>query len=420
MKMLAMLVALTISLAGCSPADQPAAESSKYAATAAADNAYEKKYSDQMGTAPFAAKNMTDATVNAEDGAVYANRHVPEYATVAWNIAPSSDPLIFKEAIQPLSDADIEFLASTNTDGFIAVKGDTIVQEYYATGMHPTTRHATYSVGKSWTSAYFHDVLLDVMDKRVEEVLPEFEGTIYGAELIRSLADMRSPILWGSDYTDPQSEVMISGSSTGWDYKSSELEQKAFIKLLKRDPHYESGDWHYVDSNPMVMALIGTKLSGRHPYESIRQLHHALGFEHISGTIANLHNQYSGEGGHYMTLRDLVKLPYAMANDGHVNDRKVISDAYIEDVFTADDAKQAAWKASPYDDHYKVVNWYSNQWYAVDDDIAMGIGSYGQFIVFDRKNRVAVAMFSTYQVGQDVHSAGRDVPWLIEKVRNLR
>jgi CubicO group peptidase (beta-lactamase class C family) len=121
-----------------------------------------------------------------------------------------------------------------------------------------------------------------------------------------------------------------------------------------------------------------------------------------------------------MTLRDLVKLPYAMANEGQIEDRKVISDEYIEDVFTADDAKRASWKASTYDDHYKVVNWYSNQWYVVDDDIALGIGSFGQFIVFDRKNKIAAAMFSTYEVGQDVHAAGNDLPWLIEKVRSLR
>ena len=420
MKILTALIACSISLAGCSPADQPVTESGSEAATAATDNVYEKRYSDQMGTAPFAANSMAAATVNAEDGAVYANRHVAEYATVAWNISPSSDPLVFKEAIQALSEADLELLASTNTDAFIAVKGDTIVHEYYAKGMHPATRHATYSVGKSLTSVYFHDVLLGVVDKRVAEVLPEFEGTVYGEEYIRSIVDMRSPILWGGDFTDPQSEVMASGASTGWEFKSLEREQTAFVKQMKLDSHYKPGDWHYVDSNPMVMAMIGTELSGRHQFESIRRIHHTLGFEYISGTIANLHGQYSAEGGQYMTLRDLVKLPYAMANEGQIEDRKVISDEYIEDVFTADDAKRASWKASTYDDHYKVVNWYSNQWYVVDDDIALGIGSFGQFIVFDRKNKIAAAMFSTYEVGQDVHAAGNDLPWLIEKVRSLR
>jgi len=40
MKRLSMLIAFTISLAGCSPADQPAAESSDAAASNAADTVY--------------------------------------------------------------------------------------------------------------------------------------------------------------------------------------------------------------------------------------------------------------------------------------------------------------------------------------------------------------------------------------------
>jgi hypothetical protein len=39
----------------------------------------------------------------------------------------------------------------------------------------------------------------------------------------------------------------------------------------------------------------------------------------------------------------MVKLPYAMANGGKVEDRQVLSEAYINDVFSADDAKRAAW-----------------------------------------------------------------------------
>ena len=381
-------------------------------------SAYEKKYIGQMGTEAPAVMHMSDATRSAEVGAVYANRHVPEFAAFTWNFEPSSDPMRFKEAIKPLSKADAAFLASTNTDGLIVIKGDTIVHEHYAKGMHPTTKHAVYSAGKSWTSAYFHKVLLPAMNKTVDEVLPEYKGSFYGSQTIRAVADMRSPALFTEDFTDPKALIFVAGSAAGWDFKLLDMEQNGFLTKMKKDAKYKQGDWHYVSANTMVLGLLCAKLAGLHAYEAIRRFHQALGLEHISGTIANLHGQYSAEGGQYYTLRDFAKLPYAMANGGKIKNRTVLSNAYIEDVFSADGPKRAAWKASKYDAAYKVINWYSNQWYAVDKDIAVAVGSYGQFNVFNRKNKVVIAKFSTYPVGQDVKSAGRDLPWMIEKVKS--
>jgi CubicO group peptidase (beta-lactamase class C family) len=115
----------------------------------------------------------------------------------------------------------------------------------------------------------------------------------------------------------------------------------------------------------------------------------------------------------------MVKLPYAMANGGVIDGRDVISEAYIEDVFTADDRKQASWQKGPYGNKLDVFKHYSQQWYVVDDAIAVGIGSYGQYLLFDRKNNVALAMFSTYDIGQDSEKTRQDVLWLVEKARSL-
>jgi hypothetical protein len=47
------------------------------------------------------------------------------------------------------------------------------------------------------------------------------------------------------------------------------------------------------------------------------------------------------------------------------------------------------------------VQFYSNQWYVVDDKIAVGIGSYGQYLAFNRATGVAIAKMSTYHTGQN-------------------
>jgi hypothetical protein len=69
-------------------------------------------------------------------------------------------------------------------------------------------------------------------------------------------------------------------------------------------------------------------------------------------------------------------------------------------------------------DELKGISHYSNQWYVVDDDIALGIGSYGQHIVFNRNTRVAIAKFSTYPINPVFDMAAKDLPWLIEQARS--
>lgn len=381
-------------------------------------SAYEVEYRNQMSTEAPDVPNLTAAVSSAEKGAVYANRNSAEFAISTWNFEPSSNPLRFAEALRPLSDADQSHLESTNTDGFIVVKDGAIIHEYYAKGMHPTTKHNIYSTGKSWTSAAWHESLLPVLDKTVGELMPELQVSVYGTQKVGDVVDMRTPVFWYEDFDDPESPVVQSGTSAGWDFKNIDFEQIAFLKTLRRNPDLADGDWYYVSANTMVMGLLGSKLKGVHAYEGLRQFYDALGLEYISGTVANLHGQYSAEGGQYFALRDFIKLPYAMANGGVVDGRNVISVAYIDDVFTSDDRKQAAWKNSPYGKKLDVFRHYSNQWYVADQGIAAGIGSYGQYIVFNRKTNVALAMFSTYPTGQNFDFAGQDVNWLVEKARS--
>ena len=176
----------------------------------AEDFTYHRQYQDQMGTEAPDARNLTEANATAADGAVYANRNASEFSTVAYNWAPSTTPLRFRRgAVRPISAEDRAHLESTNTDGFIAVKNGLIIQEYYAKGMHPTTKHSIHSTGKSWTSAIWHKVLLPVMSKTVGEVLPELVESIYGNQTIRAVVDMRVPVKWSEHYGDPQSTVVL-------------------------------------------------------------------------------------------------------------------------------------------------------------------------------------------------------------------
>ncbi|ESQ15829.1 MAG: hypothetical protein N838_07480 [Thiohalocapsa sp. PB-PSB1] len=377
------------------------------------------QYGDQMGTEAPAARNLTEAISSADAGAVYANRNASEFSTVAYNWAPSSTPLRFgRGAVRPMSADDLAHMESTNTDGFIVVKDGTVIREYYAAGMHPTTKHKVHSTGKNWTSAIWHDVLLPVMDKKVGELMPEIADSVYGDQTLRAVVDMRVPVYWSEDFSDPEAPVVLGFAATGSQYKNPTYDVVAFINELRRDEERKDGNWYYVSSNTNVMGLLGPRLAGVHAYEGTRQFMEALGMEYISGSVANLHGQYGASGDQYMTLRDLVKLPYAMANGGRVDDRQVLSAEYIQDVFDAGEDKSAVFRNGPYGEAMPDIQYYSNQWYVVDENIAVGIGSYGQFIAFNRATGVAIAKFSTYSKSSNFAQGTPDLAWVIQQVRS--
>jgi CubicO group peptidase (beta-lactamase class C family) len=394
------------------------------ATTAVAQNSeYETRYADQMGTRAPDVPHLNKAVSTIEAGAVYANRHTAEFPVVAWNFAPSSTPLRFNEDIKPLSKDVMEHLLSTNTDAYIVVKQGVIIHEYYGTGMHPTTRHAVFSAGKSWTSAAWHEQTALVMEKTVEEVMPELKGSYIGAQTIRHLVDMRVPINWGIDYSDPDSTINQFGGVMGWEFKSIGDTTMQFFKDLTRDPNVKAASpeergFRYVDGNTALVGVMGPRVGKVHAYEGLRTFYEMLGTEYICGTVASLHGNYSGEGGQYFTLRDFVKLPYAMANGGMVGDRGVLSEEYITDVFATDESKNAAWKNQYMSGIYKPVTRYTNFWYVVDDDTALASGSFGQFNIFNRKTGVAIAKFSTYPKNADAALFTKDVVWLAEQVRS--
>lgn len=386
----------------------------------AQQSAYEWEYGYQMGPRAPDVKHINDAIPSAHDGAVYANRQMAEFAIVAWNFPPSDKPFRFQRNVQPLEPNALEHIQSTNVDGYIVVKDGVIIHEHYGKGMYPTTRHATYSAGKSWASATWHKPLLSVMDRRVSDVIRELSGSLYGRQTVRDIVDMRSPVLVTENYDDPNSTINQSGRASGWEFSSvGEAKLIPFLSKIEKDPKLEDGEWKYASPSTMLLAIVGSRVAGLHQYEGAHAFRQAIGTEHISGTIANFNGEMSSEGGQFFTLRDFVKLAYAMASDGVIDGRQVLDRRYITDVFSVSDEKQQAFQQNkdPFGSVLRNsgINYYSNKWWVVDGDIALAAGSYGQFLVVNRKTNVAIAKFSTYPTGQAVAMAASDVRWLIEQ-----
>ena len=120
-----------------------------------------------------------------------------------------------------------------------------------------------------------------------------------------------------------------------------------------------------------------------------------------------------------MTLRDLVKLPFAMANGGLIGGRQAVPTEYIEDVLTDNPMKRQAWSRSIGIGLYPRAVHYTNKWYGLGPDAAFGAGSYGQYIFFNRARDLVIGKFSTFPKSSDPDFVRRDNIFLTGLINTL-
>src|SRR5215216_4905697 len=92
---------------------------------------------------------------------------------------------------EPLTLA--QFLAETETDGFVVLHRGRLIAEHYGNGTTDETPHILMSVSKSMMGLLVGLIGLDV-ERQVVEVIPELAATAYKGATIRHLLDMRSGV----------------------------------------------------------------------------------------------------------------------------------------------------------------------------------------------------------------------------------
>src|SRR5918911_4274243 len=128
--------------------------------------------------------------------------------------APRSlDIRIEPDSGEPLTLA--QFLAETQTDGFIVVHRGAILAEHYANGMSPETPHILMSVSKSMLGLLFGALGIDA-ERPVSDLVPEVPDTAYRGAMLRHLLDMRAGVAFNEDYLATTGPIVEYRKASGW------------------------------------------------------------------------------------------------------------------------------------------------------------------------------------------------------------
>lgn len=283
----------------------------------------------------------------------------------------------------------LQSLVDTQAKGFVVVRNDEILAEFYANGFNLGDRNLLQSASKTMAGVVTHQLidsgLLDA-STTVESVLDDFAGTTIGVATLQQVLDMSSGArqlldFHNEDSPDYQWEVEI-GLKGG--------APKGHIEAIRSaERATEPGAaWNYTDKNTDALALIAERASGRSYVELVTELFDAFG-ANDSGSIA-----ISAEGtaapsyGISLTTRD-----YALFHQWLARHHAPAS-YYTSAMDTSKDlirrTNVLAAEAFP-------GTTYGSQTYFITDQNALhSSGSYGQIGVSDMESGIAVVVHSDW------------------------
>ena len=308
-----------------------------------------------------------------------------------------------------------EALNRIDCNGYLLIKDDEIVFEYYANGFGPRMRHLTQSAGKSvagtLAAALIADGLLDE-NKLVTEYLPEMNGSAYAGATLRQVLNMTAGVQYSEDYYDPSAEVFRHEISHAWKPAQQGIPEVLydFLPTLKDNDREHDVRFEYCSAHTDVLAWIIERTSGKRLTELLSdRIWSRLGAEQDAVYTVDGSGTVCANGGFCVSLRDFGRFGQMMLQNGFYNGQQIVPATVVEDCFTGNHAQfiesvKGGLVSKELPLFFKKGG-YQNQWWAMGVDDAertLALGSFGNLLYVDRKQNVVMAQLSTQRSNADI------------------
>ena len=290
------------------------------------------------------------------------------------------------------------WLESSYSDGFIVLLKGEVVYERYFNDQTPMTQHLMFSVTKSFTGAMalmlIEQGLIDET-KTVRDYVPELADSAFGDATIRHILDMTNSIEYIEDYYNPDAHItgFLNALMPGGEGLYSNLRT-----LTEKDNRFSHGDaFHYVTPDPEVLGWIIRRVTGTPLVSSLHNMIWApIGAEHEGYYWLDSHGVEMVGGGLAITLRDAARFGQMVLQDGHYNNRQVVSADIARRIKSKRNAEIFARYYEDDPSGLEVYDSYHDQWwgYAGVNAVA-GIGIHGQYIYINSDADVVIAKHSS-------------------------
>ncbi len=226
---------------------------------------------------------------------------------------------------------DYAFTEGMNTQGVVIIRGGAIVAEWYAPGSDKDSFAASWSAGKSVTSAIFgiakDEGLIGSVDESMSNYFPEWAGTDKEPITLRSVLQMQSGLDFVEDYADlATSDVIAMGFRADvLDYVKSQLPTLTAPNLR----------WSYSSGDTMLLGGVIEAATGQNATDYGRQkLFDPLGMAPLDWWVDG--------AGHTLTFccvdtpsRQFAKLGLLFMRGGEWDGQRIISEEWVRESTTS-------------------------------------------------------------------------------------
>lgn len=279
----------------------------------------------------------------------------------------------------------LENLLQTQTKGFVVLKDNQLLAEFYDNGYNLGDTNLLQSASKTYAGVLIHE-LIDAgkikLDAKVETILSDFKDTTIGSATVEQVLDMTSGANALSDYHTPGTPGQLWEIEIGLQpgkAKGHVNEIKAEVKTA------EPGEkWLYTDKNTDTLALISEKVTGKKYAELLTELANEIGAQDESSIVTTRDGTSSPAYGISVSARDYAlfhqwiaqgnapKSFYESARDASKN---LIQQAGLGKIFTS---------------YGHDVTYGSQTYYIAEQNILFSFGSFGQLGFSDMDTGIVV------------------------------
>ncbi len=306
-------------------------------------------------------------------------------------------PLAVKQTSFELTTEQEEYLKNLETTALFIVKNDSIVFEKYCEGYNESSVTNVFSAAKSVVSmligAAIKDGLIQSVNQKAKEIIPEYEATL-GEVTIKELLQMTSGINFDESYTNPFAFPAKA-------YYTNDLKSLMHNYQPKESP---GTIWKYKGGDTQFLAFILEKVTGKTVSEYAQEkLWKPLGMnEDAYWSLDDENGVEKASCCINSNPRDFAKLGLLMLKMGNYNGQQIIDSAFVKESITPVNLP---------DENNEIVNYYGYQWWIYPDKsetIFYARGILGQYLIVIPSRNLVMVRFGKKREKENIEGHPKD------------
>jgi CubicO group peptidase (beta-lactamase class C family) len=359
---------------------------------------------------PFTLEEITPANQQTWPYYKYVSAHWDDYALHGTSkVSRSASPAKLEEGDRLDLNADfqdsktfIESLQATQTKGFVVIRDNKLLAEFYDNGFNVGDTNLLQSASKTFVGVITHQLIDQGLlnpDAKVETYLEDFKGSDIGSATVQQVLDMLSGL-----------PTLLNFHTHGAPGQLFEVEQglqpgdpTGHINAIKTTTASKKpGEaWQYSDKNTDTLGLVAESVSGKNFPEMLSQLFDEFGANYDGSIALTKDGTVSPSYGISISARDYALFHQWLAQ------RKAPKSYYASAMDTSKtkfgENEVAALLG-------KGITYGSQSYYLEEHDILYSSGSYGELGYSDMKTGASVVFLQDWAVNAelDKYFATRD------------